>query len=394
MDYLQLAHQIELYTGGIDGSPVIIPSLEQLDDFSFAFKFSSVCLERNVEKMIELMREIYTNVDFFSNLNYLQSCIDQSATDAASGILSNGSYYARTHAASSLSFYDQLLNSNSGIDAMKFLKQLSSEANTEQTATYLQELSKYLLRKDKMKLLITCEDNQAERVKKIMSEQFYGGIENNAVANNEKMQAHKLFKPNYVSTYLSIPSSVSFVGKAVLTAPFATKESALLRVVSSLLHSCYLHQEVRERGGAYGSNAVQGMNGVFAFSSYRDPSPLRTISVCSGAAEWIQKAGSVTSKSIQEAKLQVFQQLDAPVMPHTHAQSQVVYGINDELRQFRRSVILDATKEEIVDTCVKFLGSHDNKSSSTIIGGSFEKDIPEGSRSGWTHIIEEEAPEQ
>ncbi|KAF0971481.1 hypothetical protein FDP41_010213, partial [Naegleria fowleri] len=121
--------------------------LEKIDEFSFALKFSSYCLERNAEKMVDLMREIYTDVNFLGDLNFLQNCIDQAASDAASGILHSGHHYAKTHAAANISFYDSLINATSGIDAMRFLKQLSTEANTELIATSLQELVPYLLRK-------------------------------------------------------------------------------------------------------------------------------------------------------------------------------------------------------------------------------------------------------
>ncbi|KAG2370821.1 hypothetical protein C9374_013825 [Naegleria lovaniensis] len=389
LNYLQLAHQIELHTGGIDASPILVPSLEKIDEFSFALKFSSYCLERNAEKMVYLMREIYTDVNFLGDLNFLQNCVDQAASDAASGILHSGHHYAKLHAASNITFYDSLINATSGIDAMKFLKHLSTNANTELIANSLQELVPYLLRKKKMKILITCEEHQRDRMMRVMERQFYEAIENETLTSEAKMKTQLEFKPKFINSYLSIPSSVSFVGRALMTTPFVTKDSALLRVVSAILHSNYLHQEVRERGGAYGSNASQSMNGVFTFSSYRDPNPSRTIGICSNVAEWIQMKDSVTPKTIQEAKLQVFQHLDAPVTPHAHAQSKVVFGIDDELRQFRRNVILDATRSEIVDTCVKYLSRSPNVAT-TIIGGNFEKDIAdETQRNQWAVEKEE-----
>ncbi|KAF0971482.1 hypothetical protein FDP41_010214 [Naegleria fowleri] len=194
-----------------------------------------------------------------------------------------------------------------------------------------------------------------------MERHFYEAIENETVTSEAKMKAQLEFKPKFINTYLSIPSSVSFVGRALVTTPFATKDSALLRVVSSILHSNYLHQEVRERGGAYGSNASQSMNGVFM-------------------------KDSVTPKTIQEAKLQVFQHLDSPVTPHAHAQSKVVFGIDDELRQFRRNVILDATRNEIIDTCVKYLS---NSNVATTIIGNFEKDISNETQRKWVVVREE-----
>jgi hypothetical protein len=41
---------------------------------------------------------------------------------------------------------------------------------------------------------------------------------------------------------------------------------------SQAISTSYLHREIREKGGAYGGGAgASPVEGVFAFSSYRDP---------------------------------------------------------------------------------------------------------------------------
>ncbi len=38
----------------------------------------------------------------------------------------------------------------------------------------------------------------------------------------------------------------------------------------------YLHKEIREKGGAYGSGCKYSADGYLAFYSYRDPNHLQT----------------------------------------------------------------------------------------------------------------------
>ena len=49
----------------------------------------------------------------------------------------------------------------------------------------------------------------------------------------------------------------------------------------------YLHREIREKNGAYGGGTSHSaLDGIFSFTSYRDPNPLKTVSTFEKAAEW------------------------------------------------------------------------------------------------------------
>lgn len=55
-------------------------------------------------------------------------------------------------------------------------------------------------------------------------------------------------------------------------------DSAPLLVLAAILSNNYLHREVREKGGAYGSGcSIQLKRGLLNLWSYRDPNILKTI---------------------------------------------------------------------------------------------------------------------
>jgi len=49
----------------------------------------------------------------------------------------------------------------------------------------------------------------------------------------------------------------------------------------------YLHNEIREKGGAYGGGAGQG-SGSINFYAYRDPNVERTLEVFDNSAKWLK----------------------------------------------------------------------------------------------------------
>lgn len=64
---------------------------------------------------------------------------------------------------------------------------------------------------------------------------------------------------------------------------------------------------------------------------------------------------SISDKELDEAKLQIFQDLDAPSTPQNKAYPMFVYGITDEIKQKRRQEIFNATKSDILRAAEKHL---------------------------------------
>ena len=56
--------------------------------------------------------------------------------------------------------------------------------------------------------------------------------------------------------------------------------------MSRILTNDYLHNEIREKGGAYGSGAGS-QNHALSLYSYRDPHLQRTIDAFAQAPEWL-----------------------------------------------------------------------------------------------------------
>lgn len=145
--------------------------------------------------------------------------------------------------------------------------------------------------------------------------------------------AKGMFVPQYKKTFFPLPFSVNFSAKALRGVPYTHPDGAKLQILSSLLTNHYLHREIREKNGAYGGGArYGGLNGIFSFYSYRDPRTLETLSTYNASVDWVLDR-QFTDQEMTEAKLSIFQGIDAPISVSEEGMLQFVNGVSDDMRQ-------------------------------------------------------------
>uniref|UniRef100_A0A1I8JQ97 Presequence protease, mitochondrial n=1 Tax=Macrostomum lignano TaxID=282301 RepID=A0A1I8JQ97_9PLAT len=120
----------------------------------------------------------------------------------------------------------------------------------------------------------------------------------------------------------------------------------------------YLHREIREIGGAYGSGA-RATPGAFYFMSYRrdprspgHPGLLRGQRRVAGGP-----GGQPDGLDLEEAKLAVFKTLDMPVPPKKRGLEFFLTGVTDDMRQQLRDRLFDLDTSEVRQAAAETLGS-------------------------------------
>lgn len=105
------------------------------------------------------------------------------------------------------------------------------------------------------------------------------------------------------------------------------------------------------KGGAYGCGAVNNLlAGQFYFFSYRDPHLFQTLEAFKEAATVICE-GDFDDEDLEEAKMELFQDLDAPMAPSSKAMTAYLRkrsGRTPEMRQNFRKQLFNKNKEEII----------------------------------------------
>lgn len=88
---------------------------------------------------------------------------------------------------------------------------------------------------------------------------------------------------------IMIPSQVSYSASAYDLAELGLHSEGSLAVLSNILSYAYLWNEVRVKGGAYGTGVSSNRSGSLICYSYRDPSPVRSLDIYRSIPEFIER---------------------------------------------------------------------------------------------------------
>ncbi|TMS09413.1 Presequence protease, mitochondrial [Larimichthys crocea] len=149
LDYRQQAQQMELRTGGMSVSTMVISDFEHLDMYEQGVLLSSSCLERNLPHMFQLWSDIFSSPHF--DEERLRVLVMMSAQELANGISSSGHSYAMTHAGRHLTPAADLTEMFGGMEQVKFMKRIAEMTDLSQVIRTLSRIKKHLLNTDNMR---------------------------------------------------------------------------------------------------------------------------------------------------------------------------------------------------------------------------------------------------
>ncbi|XP_059165044.1 presequence protease, mitochondrial-like [Physella acuta] len=341
-DYLWVSQQQELYTGGLNASPLIVPHHTDDGRVQRAVLFSSFCLEKNFHKMMELWTFIINSPDF-TDSNRLSTLIRMAASNLASSLSNNGHSYALSSAASTLNITSSLHETMYGFSQVQTMKNIAEKADLSDVTSKLQSIGDVVLDQSSLRISINATPTAMDRSVQAIKT-FLGNLKGEAEMTNIFPEIDTI-KGTSHKTQLEFPFTVNYVAKSFPGVQYTHKDYTPLTVLSNLMTRKFLHREIREKGGAYGSGAQLG-SGVFSFFSYRDPNSLKTLDVFKRCVEWASK-GDFTAEDVDEAKLGVFQKIDKPVPPGSRGQTRFIYDISDDMRQKNRDRLFRVTPEDL-----------------------------------------------
>lgn len=156
-----------------------------------------------------------------------------------------------------------------------------------------------------------------------------------------------------------IASQVNFCAQAYAAVHETDRDAAPLMVLGRYLQDGYLHREIREKGGAYGSGAGYDADSqTFRFFSYRDPRCLETFEDFRHALEWF--ATDRDPQRLEESILGVIRTLDTARSPAGEADRAFLChlsGRDDLSRRRFREAVLNASHDALREACERHLQS-------------------------------------
>ncbi|XP_048237962.1 presequence protease, mitochondrial-like isoform X1 [Haliotis rufescens] len=350
-DYKSLSEEMQLYTGGLSSGLTIASHHTEPYAFQQGVAFSSHCLERNLNKMAELWTHIFTSPDL-KDLNRLTTLINMAASDMASSLSNSGHSYAMKHSSAGLSPAAQLSETFSGVTQVTTMKKIAESGDHTELVQHLQEIGKHILSKQNIRVMVNATPQFMDTVLGKM-ERFLSDIPGSPGGGATKLVKNPSFAVSSSHTQFELPFSVNYMSKSVPGVIYSHPDYARLRILANLLSRKFLHREIREKGGAYGSGAACN-SGVFSFFSYRDPHSLQTLDVFEEAGQWAA-GGKFTDQDIDEAKLGIFQQVDKPVPPGDRGTLVFINSITDDMRQAMRDQLFAVSRKDVTTVANKYL---------------------------------------
>lgn len=353
----QLEDLMKLKTGGVNVGYYATPSPNDFKSATEGLSFAGTALDRNVPEMFGLLQKLVLETDFDSTEAQLRirQLLQGAADGAVNNIASSGHVFARGYAEAGLTNYGRLKEQIGGLSQVKLVTSLASRPEAEGLADVVEKLKAIqqlaLSGASTFRTAMTCghesvSNNEAALQKFLSSRPAIN-------SSSAKTPTPDLTRNS--KTFFPLPYQVYYGSLAVSTVSYTSPAGAPLQILAQLLTHKHLHHEIREKGGAYGGGAYsRGMDGVFGFYSYRDPNPQNTMTIMQNAGKWaVEKEW--TDRDLEEAKLSVFQSVDAPQAVSEEGMSRFLSGVSDEMRQERRERLLDVTKDQVREVAQQYV---------------------------------------
>ncbi len=274
---IELTQKIIDVLGNISTDISAFSKPESPDKCKVYFSVKSRFLTRNFSSAQALIAEILTST-IYDNAEIISEIISQDKEELRQDIIADGHRFAMRRARSAMSAESAVAELINGFESYRFIREIDDNRICEVIPDII-KLAERVFCKARLTASITSAETAS--LESLI----------NALPDGEKMQSAELSlseldMESAKSQGIVIPSGVSYSG-AVLAE--RTCDKALWDVLSTLMTYEYLWNEVRVKGGAYGTGSGTNSLGETAFYSFRDPSPNLSLDVYAKSADFLKE---------------------------------------------------------------------------------------------------------
>ncbi len=362
--YHQTASRLSLLTGGF-GAGASAGSHAVSRRAGQRLLFRVKMLEENLEAALEIVFDLLLRADF-GDLKRLEKLVLELRNDLKSSLVPAGNHYAALRAASRFSEAAQVEERWSGVTQLARIRDLaaSMRRRPEETAEALRRLRSVLVSAERLTINLTCPAAAAERalaaLRPGLRQLPATGAASQAVPGGLWEPEAASVGDGYRAEGLAVPAEVGYVAAVMPAARFGTAEHAHETVLGRYLATGPLWERVRMKGGAYGAGAsADGLEGLWTFSSYRDPNPAGTWRVFREALSEVARRG-VEAGELQRTVIGTVGAEDRPLSPGEQgyvALNRELAGISDRERQRRREQTLATGPSDLKAAAARLLKS-------------------------------------
>ena len=341
-------------TGGISASFTLIPNENQSSHY-LGLKITSKSLEENEKEMQDLMIETAKDSNF-SDKSRIKDMLNFITSDNEKSLIQNGHILSMSNAAAQINNISATNDFASGINFITNTSKLSKKIDKNS------ELDKYIELLNSIKNKINPVPSYTFTASSLNMDQSKINFAFDDKNNSFSIQNY--FDIQQESIGWITGAQVTYCAEAFPTVDFFHKDAPALSVLGAVLRNGYLHSAIREKGGAYGSGAMQDSNNkVFKFFSYRDPRCTETFEEFKKSREWSLK--NISQEQLDEGILGIISSIDKPLSPFGEAMSDFSMNLDKkdlEKRLEVRSLVKNCTLDDLINVSQKYLFNESKKS--------------------------------
>ncbi len=346
-DYLQTQAWQSQVSGGINAHTTVRGAVDNVQKVKGHFVLSGKALNRNHKALNELMQQTLEQARFDEH-DRIRELMAQKRARREQSITGNGHGLAMSAASSGMSPAAALNHRLSGLQGIRFIKQLDDALDNAEKLSELSDKFSRIHQKilaAPREFLLIGETDVMDELKQDLQQLWTADRTDSDIAAFSLPEIHQQVKQAWVTS-----TQVNFCAKSYPTVAVEHPDAAPLMVLGGFLRNGFLHRVIREQGGAYGGGAShEPANACFRFYSYRDPRLGETLEDFDRAIEWLLKE-SHTEQQLEEAILGVISSIDKPGSPAGEAKQayhNALYGRTAEQRRAFRQRILEVKLDDL-----------------------------------------------
>lgn len=376
--YADIARELARTVGGFHVLlQAATPAGSPPDSASAWMVFRLKTLEHKLPAALDLILPLMTEPDF-SDTKRLSDLLAELANDMASAIVPSGSSFAASRAAVLFSRAQGIEERWRGLSQFLFISKLRTDSVAEDLADHLSNLLRSVLVREGLRVNLTADPEALQASLSILESALLRIPERAASEFPSRLSSgDPVSSPTPPARFeaWSLPAQVGFSAACLRASRIGTPGFAHEQALGHLLSTGFLWDEVRVKGGAYGSSAwSDGSESTFSFSSYRDPAPNGSFSAYRRVLQSV--AGDDCPSDILERSVVGAAGRDLrPMMPEEKGFidfKRELFGVTDEMRRQKRADILGLKGDQLREAAERLLAGWEDRTEVLI---SHEDDI-------------------
>jgi presequence protease len=353
LPYDELSRTLFEETGGLTS---MLEGSTTRDGTKLYLFFRIKTLETKFERGLALLEKILTTPDS-GRTDKIRDILLETRNDISASVVPRGNQYAMLTAARNFQAALGIEEIWKGVDQLFFLHRLSEidAAAFSGIEEVFIHLRRKVLHSAAPVLQITAEENCLDTA----------AARAEALLRSLPPGPESMGRPGFMDTALgfprlpqtgakpvrlAVPAAVGFAGAVLRASWLGTRANALETLLGHALKTGYLWEQVRMKGGAYGVSAgANGSEGIWSFTSYRDPRCGTTLGTFRDALAYAASgsiSGTVLNKAVIGTVGNEVKKL-TPGIKGFIGFRRKLYGITDEARQNKRDWVLSAAADEL-----------------------------------------------